>query len=765
MNTNIAYIPGHQREKPVLLNRFLPPLPEDIASSWLKDNLPKGSWLIDPLGASPQLALEAARTGYRVLVIAKNPIIRFLLDLYADPPKEADLRTALATLATTRKGDERLEPYIINQYLSECDQCGQSISVEAFIWERESTTPFARIYQCPHCKDFGEHFVTVGDTTHASKYTSGGIYQVRAIERIISATSQDRVHAEEVINTYLPRALHILITLINKYEGLSKTKTDIDHIPSPLQRLLAGMILHALDKSNALWPYPTSRDRPRKLSVPPRFRENNIWLALEESISLLASSEKSVPLTYWPDKPPESGGLTIFSGSLKELDELFSTSPSSRVRFDGVVTMFPRPNQAFWTFSTLWAGWLWGKEIIHQYKHVLRRRRYDWSWHTNALYQVLKELPGLLQGKPPIMGLISEVEPGFLTSALVASNSAGFNLQGLSLRADQEIAQLRLSPINQSEKYSGQNKTAKAFSRCIEKSSVAYIQNRTEPVEYIQLYTAGLITLLNNQICSFQSDQIPADMYTDIHDTLENEFSFNRAYKRYGGSKKSLNVGQWWLADDYTENIQQIPLADRVEKYIVQYLQLHSNHTLPALDKAVCDSFNGLYTPDFNLVKICLESYCDPDPQNANSMQIRTQDLPEVRQLDIMSMRSSLAMIGASLNFTIDDDIPLVWRDSSGDPVYVFYIFSSAAFGNIPYTNPFKASQSFIILPGGRSQLTTYKLEHNSRLSQEIKSGWRFLKFRHLRRLGDTPFIDQDNLVEQLELDPLSESDPQMRLL
>jgi hypothetical protein len=765
MNTNIAYIPGHDVERSGILNRFLPPLPEDIASTWLKEHLPQGSWLIDPLGASPSLALEAARTGYRVLVIAKNPVIRFLLDLYADPPDEDDLQTALATLAASRKGDERLEPYIINHYLSECDQCGQTINVEAFIWERESTTPFARLYQCPHCKDFGEHYVTVGDTTRASKYASGGIYKARALERIISATNPDRAHVEEVINTYLPRSLHILITLINIYEGLSKTKTDFDHVPSPLQRLLAGMILHAFDKSNALWPYPTSRARPRKLAVPPRFRENNIWLALEEAISLIVSSEKPIPITYWPDMPPESGGLTVFSGSLKELKDLFNTSSSSRIKFDGVLTMYPRPNQAFWTLSTLWAGWLWGREIIHQYKHVFSRRRYDWLWHTNALYQVLKELPGLLQGKPPILGLVSEVEPGFITSALVASTSAGFDLQGLSLRTDQELAQLSLSPITQSEKYDDQNKAANPVNRCIESSSITYIQDRSEPVEYIQLFTVGLTTLIKPQLNSLQSHQLPVDKYAYIHETLEKEYSTNKAYKRYGGSDKSLNVGQWWLAEEFTENIRQNPLSDQVEKFIVQTLQQHSKFTLPALDKVVCDTFQGLNTPNFNLVKLCLDSYCDPDPMDKKIMRIRAQDLREVRQIEIMSMRNSLAIIGESMNFTTDDDTPLIWRGPNGDPEFVFYILSSATIGNIPYTNPFKSSQSVIILPGSRSQLITYKLKHNTRLRKEIETGWRFLKFRHLRRLEDAPLIDRDNLLEQLELDPLSESDPQMRLL
>ena len=130
-----------------------------------------------------------------------------------------------------------------------------------------------------------------------------------------------------------------------------------------------------------------------------------------------------------------------------------------------------------------------------------------------------------------------------------------------------------------------------------------------------------------------------------------------------------------------------------------------------------------------------------------------------------MSMRSALTYIGESLNFTIDDDIPLIWRGSSGDPEFVFYILSTAAIGNIPFSNPYQTSKSVIILPGSRSQLITYKLKHNSRLRQEIETGWRFLKFRHLRRLMDAPLIDHDNLLEQLELDPLSESDPQMRLL
>ena len=765
MDTDIAYIPGRPRKKPLLLNRFLPPLPEGIVSTWLRSNLPQGSWVIDPFGVSPQLALEAAQSGYRILVIAKNPIIQFLLKLHADPPKKAELQTALATLATTRIGTNRLEPYINNQYLTECNQCGQEIHAEAFVWERESSSPYARIYRCPNCKDTGEHYVNVDDATRASQYLTTGIYRIRAIERIISSTDQDRPHVEEAINSYLPRALHNLVTLINKLEGFTETNSTDPQIQSSLQLHLAGLMLHAFDRANTLWTYPTARERPRKLTIPPKFLENNIWSALEEAVNLIASTEKAVTLTHYPDTPPESGGVTIFSGTLKELGEIFDTFEESRIKFDGVVTTFPRPNQAFWTLSTLWAGWLWGKEHIQQYKHVFRRRRYDWSWHSNALNQVLKNLSVMLPNNNHFLGLICEVEPGFLTSALVASVYAGFNIQSLSLRADQEIAQLIMNLEDQINQPNDESAYPQLVSRIIEDTSLRYIYARGEPVEYIQLCAAGLFPLMKNHSGIFDAELSTAEKYNFFHEKLESVFSVSKAYKRYGSSEKSLSVGQWWVTDDDPDIIQQIPLADRVEEFIIQYLQENTFSTLPTLDKVVCDSFRGLFTPDYNFIKECLESYCDPDSIKSGYAKIRTQDLPEVRQIGVMSMRSSLKMIGISLGFSIENEQPIIWREISGELAYVFYILTNAAFGRIIFTNPFPAKHSFIVIPGSRSHLTTYKLKHNSRLRIETETGWRFLKFRHIRRLVDAQVINRENLIEQLEIDPLSEDDPQLRLL
>jgi len=118
------YIPGTMPVAPGPLSRFTPPLEEGTVSRWLSIHAPQGGWVLDPFGFSPRLVLEAARAGYRVLVTVNNPITRFLLEMSADPPSEADFQAALAELVVARKGEERLGAHLRSLYLTSCESAG-----------------------------------------------------------------------------------------------------------------------------------------------------------------------------------------------------------------------------------------------------------------------------------------------------------------------------------------------------------------------------------------------------------------------------------------------------------------------------------------------------------------------------------------------------------------------------------------------------------------------------------------------------------------
>jgi len=66
----------------------------------------------------------------------------------------------------------------------------------------------------------------------------------------------------------------------------------------------------------------------------------------------------------------------------------------------------------------------------------------------------------------------------------------------------------------------------------------------------------------------------------------------------------------------------------------------------------------------------------------------------------------------------------------------------------------------YLVIPGGRAALVSYKLAHNP-LWQEIvaEAGWRFVKYRHVRRLASQPDIDEYTLRTIVGLDPIVEQE------
>ena len=438
----IAFIPGKPADPSSPFGRFLPLIPAGTVSAWLDKFAAPGEWILEPFGASPDVIIEAARAGYRVLVAANNPVARFLLEMAADPPSEADLKAALAGLAASTKGSQRLEPHLRSLYLTHCAQCGREIEAEAFLWEKDAPTPYGRLYTCPYCGDSGEHPTTEEDAQRAAQYTSRGLHWSRALERVAPLNDPDRAHAEEALDAYLPRAVYALFTLINKLDQMAPSpaalgdRTDWED----RQRLMEALVLSACDQANNLWPYPQARARPRQLSTPTRFREKNVWLALEEAVLQWARPETEtdapVPLCIWPDQPPAGGGICLFEGRLKTLSESLDD-----VHLSAVLAALPRPNQAYWTLSALWAGWLWGREFAASFKSVLRRRRYDWGWHTAALHAALGNLSTQQKGIP-VLAITGEAEPGLISAALISARMAGLGLQSIALRVESDEAQI-----------------------------------------------------------------------------------------------------------------------------------------------------------------------------------------------------------------------------------------------------------------------------------------------------------------------------------
>ena len=731
------YIPGLNPADPGPLSRFLPALEEGVISAWLSHLNQPSAWLLDPFGFSPRLVLEAARSGYRVLVTANNPVTRFLLEMFANPPPQSEFTAALADLGAVKKGEERLAGHLQSLYSTSCEKCNQQIYARAFLWRKGESTPYARIYECKHCGDSGERAVTEEDVERAKKIAeTDALHRSRAFEKVVALNDEDRFYAEEAIGHYLPRPLYALTTIINRLDSLN--------VSAERKRALTALVLLACDSGNTLWAHPAERPRPKQLSTPGQFREHNVWMMLERGLSLWAETGSTVPCEAWPAKIPESGGILIYEGRLKDLAQVVK----KEIPIAAVIGSVPRPNQAFWTLSALWAGWLWGKEAVEPYKVALRRRRYDWAWNATALHSAFNHLNDLLPEGTPFFALLPEPEPAYLTSAFTAASAAGFSLQSVALRTEHDAAQVVWKNITQTGGLREQT------SETIRKAVYDFLISRGEPVHYLHTHTAGLIALAEADALK-KPEQEFDEALRKTNALFESALKDDGRFVHYS-TGEGVDTGMWGSSIS-ARSAQNESLSDRVEMAIVNYLQKNHKVIYLEVEEALYPQFTGLQTPSKGLIYAVLNSYAE---REAGHWNLRAEDIASARRKELNNIYALIETIGKRLGYKTRKQDKLLFWEENGKRARTFNVLASALLGRALHN---AAPNTIIVIPGGRAALAAYKQERDPALAAQLKK-YKLVKYRLLRSLLEVPILTRETFEEQIASDPVEKSTGQMMM-
>ncbi len=712
------------------LARFLPPLEDGVFRSWLADRVDRGAWLLDPFGASPRPAVEAARAGYRVLVTANNPIARFLLEMTAAPPRLGELKAALADLAISKKGEERLETHLQSLYLTLCLQCNREIPAHAFLWRKGEPAPFARRYECPACGHAGEYPTTDSDVERAQRIAEmAGLHRARLLERVARPDDPDREFVEEALAVYLPRAIYVLAILNNRL--------DAPGITPERRRLLSALFLSACDQATTLWRTAQERPRPRQLITSNEFLEHNLWLAIEAAVEPWADEAPPVPLVLWPARlPKDKGGILLFEGRLANLATRVKDIPVA-----AVITALPRPNQAFWTLSALWAGWLWGSKAAEPFHLVLRRRRYDWAWHLEALRFAFHHLAHLIQLGAPCLALLAEPEPAFLTAALAAAEANGFRLQGLAMRTVHDPIQLVWT---RGERLRHQ---FTAPDRAAIRSAIhQHLRARGEPTVYLPLHAAALAALIASHSLirpNQPADDVLRNVSRLIHQTLLED---DQLLHYRGG--ESPETGLWGLS---SWQDAAMPLPDRVEEAIVNLLIHRSPLPIPDLLRRLSTLFPALLTPSWGLVQAILASYAE---LTDDGWSLRPADYPAARRTELQQLAEHLQDLGDRLEYHTRSlhERALLW-ESGEDTVYAFHLKASTVLAGV-LSSSSPPERTVILLPEERLPLLRYKLDRDPSLADRFRA--RVLPFQTVRAFVQRTFVDRETFEAHLISFPAS---------
>ncbi len=739
---DVCFPPGRTPEWPGPLQRFLPPLEEGVVTSALTDLGAAGDLVFDPFGASPRLVREAATAGRRVLVAANNPVTRFVLKHTLEPFKLSDLQSALARIASAAKDGSRMEPFLLDLYRTSCSRCGVSLAADMFIWEKERRAPILKVYACAECGNAVQEAVSQADLELALSFEGRGLHHALALQRVVPARDPDRRHAEAALAIYPGRALYGLTALLNKLDQLS--------LPEPQRSAAQALLLSAFDSSNGLWGHPEGRARPLQLSLSPQYREMNVWRAMERAVAEWVVAGSKIECSPWSkEELPQEGCVALFAGPVRELAPQL---PAGSVQ--QVVTVLPRPNQAYWTLSTLWAAWLWGREVAAPIMAALRRRKYGWAWHATALRAGMNHVRPVMEGGGPVMAFIPEAEPGFVVASLAGFDKAGFAITGRALRHDTDQAMFKWT-------------AASSVSLPVEEQLVAQrtkaattevLRLRAEPTPYALLHAAVVSDLAQRRLLSASWQRVgspPLSLVgTELANTLEDATVFARL-----DPWTEVESGTYWL----TEPLEvAAPLADRVEALVLERLRQGDQVSELEVEKHVGLALPGLLTPDRSLVMACLRSYAEA-LEGKDEWRLREQETEEARTRDCARIKEHLVELGKRLGYSVKGDDPIEWRESKGKIAYRFQVQETAAMEGILKGD--SEPVITLVLPGGRGALVAEKARRDARIRMWIEAGNCIVKFRHVRRLAGDAKLRRETFAERLALDPAELQDPQLHLL
>jgi hypothetical protein len=724
------------------LHRFLPPLMEGSVERLLSEAGGERERILDPFGASPELVREAAQHGCSVCVAVNNPITRFILRHTLRPFRVGELQSALAALASLRKDGSRLEPFVLELYRTNCARCGAGVIADYYVWDRELERPVLKAYDCAQCHHSGEEPTSLEDSQRATSHTRHGLQHAQALDAVAPPGDPYRRYAEMALALYPARALYALMTIINKLNQL-----DLSGRPLAAARAL---ILSGLDAATALWSHGEGRERPRQLIASSRYREINVWRSLEMAIPVWELSRADIPIREWSDRQmPEPGAVALFEGSIRDL------APELRPGdIDRVLTVLPRPNPAYWSLSVLWAAWLWGRGAAGAIKASLARRRYDWGWTAGAFRSVLAQLRPAIDIDTPVLSLIVEADLGFLSAVVAGFERAGFHLTGRAFRSDIESAILGWEASTARPASLGVGDIGEELGSAM----AEVLRERGEPTPFAVLHAAAWTNLSKHSGIAPLWQRDGNQTLGSVGEKLENTLSDWRVFNRMDQNVEPER-GVYWLAQPRGA---ASPLADRVERAVLELVRQQDEVTFLQVDTAICAEMRGLLTPERRLVHACLTSYA-VENQGRDTWRLREQDQRAVREADAREMRRLLRGIGTQLGFDVEEGAVLGWNTPGGERAYTFRVQETAEFGTVLGRE--EAPRVTLVLPGGRASLVAEKARRDARIRTWLKDGVRVLKFRHVRRLAEDSTLKGENLEERLALDPPESQDSQMPLL
>lgn len=734
---DFAYIAGEDEGYQSPLENFLPPLKKGVFPTWVRRNQLEDHFLIDPFSANPILPVELAVNGFKVLCSQSNPNIKLMTEVMCRENAKQEISDSVNKLLIARQGSVTLEDTLKSLYATPCAGCRKMIQADGFVWEKGSKHPISRVYTCPHCGDSGERKISAHDLQNLNQLGKLDIYQARAKQRVGVKNSYQEESLALALACYLPRSLYVCMLLINRFEMLS--------LEEDVAKFLRAALLTVFNDAHSLRHWPFREYRFIQLSIPQKFFEKNLFLSLVNSIDKWPTFDQTIDVSYWPELPSENGGICFYQRKLSKNKDLLPEKEKT-----AITTIIPRPGQAFWTFSAIWAGWLWGKNAVKPLRSAFGRRRYDWFWFAKAVNQSINRIKPSIKDNTKVYGLFPYFSPNLTYGLFTGMHTAGFKLTGAAFRQESYLLQCEWAskefPIKSKE---SNMEIESIIQNCLNEVG--------EPVDFQNILMQVVTQMTFNNLTKVNIETIDETDFSRLNNRIK-KFS-NIQHFLTLLSSETQSGSKYWLFNDRKS---QEPRSERMEAYIFEVLQHANEISKASLCQLVCTKFNGLLTPEAALFHSIVHAYAEEISEGCGVFKLRPKEILANRKKEVNEISSLLLILGERLGYLITDKNGVIWTESSTNSIEYTFHFSITAQISDLVLKPTKheSAQHVLIFPGSRAGLINYRFKTDPRLTGAIENGWHFVKFRHIRQLANMQELTPGSWRNLLDGDPPMQKAP-----
>lgn len=741
------FIPGRQDTAERIASGLRWPIPAGLAEAYVAAYTEPGDRVLVPYCQGPVVVEEVLSAGRQVLALNFDPVLVMLVQTELAPPQGRDLDAAVARLGDSSKQGMPLRRYLLGLYATACPACFRPAVADYFVWDREQGQPIAKHLRCPACHWDGQTGIEQEDRERLAEVSDRGMHYHYVLDRVAPPGEERalRPRLEFLLDLYSPRNLYALAELALRIESL--------FAGDPVQPALRILLLDCLERCSSLAPLPGSTARRRGLSRPGRYLERNVWHAFEEAATRLCAvaSQRGPALAASLQaflSAGAEGNAYLGQGLVRDLPR--TLAPRS-LRL--ILTSPPALDSAVWSLAYLWGAWLLGAEAVTPLRPLLRQRTPDPAWYARVMAGSLRTLGSLLSDEGRLVLVLTRQRRAVVEALVLASSQARLGLASLVQRGTDY--RLELVPAFPQLGEPSEGAVDVEIRRTSVEAATRTVRKRGEPVAWLTLHASIQRRLAETGLLVSASEPgateepSPLDMVAEQVEAALADPAFSRIASHE--SKQDL----WWLADPTGS---AVPLSDRVEEASYQLLQDALALTEDDFAGEVCRRFPGDLTPDAGLVSACLRAYGhEPTP---GYWQLRREDLPKKREEEQKAMAGHLLALGQRLGYQTQSRPPFDAAWFQGPEVEAVFLvrWRAAVSEALALSDRLYGAQPYLVIPGGRAELVSYKLAHNPLWQQAVdEAGWWFIKYRHVRQLVDQAEVDQYALRTIVGLDPIVE--------